>query len=410
MCIPLVMAKKQGELSAVDVGRREPGVEDFLTARQARGATDRTLRNYAAQLGMVRRRSPKPLLDLTVKEATAVAAKLAREAQGYTVAITIRMYYNHHTMPDVAKAFRLRKKKSRIDPSTILTVDDVNKILLVATNKRDVALVAVLYDSGARIHEVLALELQHLTRLESKENGGRVFYKVFFPKVKVQGQERQVLLAESAPYIDAWLKSYPLPRRKEAPVFPSAQHSSLGHPLSVDGARTIVKTLAAKAGVGKPANPHAWRHARTSALLMVMHEGPLKRRHGWVASSRMLEVYSHLRDADVDDEYLRSMGLAPRVPEDVGHLAPVNLEGLPALPVVVDLPPTMPDEALREQVRAELRGEVRAALEDVQARIAGLDPATLQALRQLATVVAKARADGLEELHLDVRIRDDGKS
>lgn len=354
-----------------------------MTARQARGAADSTLRNYAAQLGMLRRRSPKPLLELTVKEATAVMAKLAREAQGYSVAITVRMFYNHHGKPETAKAFLLRKKKKRLDPSTILTVDDVNRILAAAANKRDAALAAMLYDSGARIHEVLALQLQHVQRLESKENGGRVFYKVFFAKVKVQGQERQVLLAESAPYIDAWLKAYPLPRRKEGPLFPSAEHGSLGRPLSTDGARTIVKALAAKAGVDKPANPHAWRHARTSALLMVMHEGPLKRRHGWVPSSRMLEVYSHLRDADVDDEYLTGMGLAPRVPADVGHLEPVNLEGLPGLPVAFggDLPG--PDfEAFR------------AEIQEMREKLGAVDPATLEILKQLLDTIRAAQREG----------------
>ena len=329
------MAARQGQVNAIELGRSEPGAEPFLTAREARGAGGSTLRNYANHLGMVRRRSPKPLLQLTDGEATALAAKLARMPSGYSLSITVRMFYAFHKKADHAKAFLLRKKKKRLAPADLLMVEDVNRMIGAARYTRDKALLAVLWETGGRIHEVLALTLADV----EKPNG---YYKVFFRKVKVEGEEHSCILTQASDLLEAWLKAYPLPRTDKAPLFPSADH--YGYALSHHGARFILLEAAKVAQVTKPVNPHAFRHGRATDLLRRgMSEAQVKRFMGWTPASLMLGRYSHLVDEDVDNAILESHGLKAQEKREAPVLAG-QANGLgPAMPVD---PEAMTDRAI----------------------------------------------------------------
>src|SRR5213592_2361626 len=132
------MASSEG-MTTIEVGRAEPGADDFLTARQARGVTDGTLAGYANHLGMVRRRSTKALLDLTNREATALAAEIARMRSGYSLALTMRMFYNFHGGRDDPRiaAFRIKSNRKRLAPSDVLTIEDVNTLIGSADYLRD---------------------------------------------------------------------------------------------------------------------------------------------------------------------------------------------------------------------------------------------------------------------------------
>lgn len=320
-------------MNAVDVGRAEPGAGDFLMSRAA-GAKERTLENYARHLGIVRRRSPKALLDLTLPEAQALAARLARELKsGYSLAITVRMFFTFHGRADHAKAFRIRAPRARLPPSKVLMLADVNKLVAAAPSLRDRAFVAVLWETGGRIHEILALTVGDLTPMPSPENGGKELYRVFFRKVKTEGEEHFALLVDAAPHVAAWLKAYPA-RRDSAPLFPSADRKRWGLQLGYTGARVILDGLRGRAGLRKPTNPHAFRHGRATHLLkMGVPEAHVKKLLGWSPGSSMLGRYSHLIPEDAFNAVLEASGLKPHVRAELEKLeAPVG-DIVPAMPV-----------------------------------------------------------------------------
>jgi len=116
---------------------------------------------------------------------------------------------------------RLQQRLRRLSPDEILTLPEVNKLIAAANSLRDRAILALLWETGARVHEACALRLVDVKEFASKENGGRRFLTVFFPKVKVAGEEHSSLLIESVDPVNAWLRAPPDPR-PDAPLFVSA--------------------------------------------------------------------------------------------------------------------------------------------------------------------------------------------
>lgn len=316
-----------------DAWKDEPGVEDFLTARR-KSASEHSVGSYATHLVMARQRSPKLLLDLSVREASKLAAALKEELRSAdTLGRTMGLFYRFHGRKDLAEAVRIRTPKKRLSPGAILVPSDVNALLQAADTLRDRALVAILWESAARIHEVLALDWGDLSEVHSPENGGRVFVKAWFKKAKVAGEERSCLLVEAAPHLLRWRDGYPVARGADSPVFITAEHAHFGDRLGYAGARHILKDLGPKAGLKKAVRPHLFRHSAITHLLRAgWTEAKVKQAVGLSPGSRQLSTYAHLVDEDVDRARLEMHGLqAPERAEEVS-LADPGDEDLPGMP------------------------------------------------------------------------------
>ena len=328
------MAQKSDGPTVREVGLAEPGAPEFLNKRRATGASDRSLRTYSEILGILRKLSPRPLLELNVMEGEELAAKIATKAM--TLNTVARMFFGYHEKEKLAKAFKRKSKERRIDPKTILGVEDINALIGAADNLRDKALVSVLFGSGGRIGETLATTLGDIEEIASPENGGKTFYKLYFGKTKVRGEERGILLIDEAPHVRKWLAKYPLKKTADAPLLPSSEYKHIGKPLTAAGVRDILKALAEKAGMSKPVNPHAFRHARVTHGLRIGEPPAQLSMAIWgKPNSTMLNRYAHLADADVENAMLEARGLktrtrtATRIAEPSGE----DVQAMPAPPL-----------------------------------------------------------------------------
>jgi len=189
----------------------------------------------------------------------------------------------------------MRNNNHRL-PDEILTVEEVKQIAEVATHPRDKALVAVLYESGCRVGELLNLRLKHV---EFDDYGAVMI---------VDGKTgmRRVRLVASAPALAVWMDSHPLKKDKEAPLWVNIRSAK---PLDYAGCHKLLRVLAKKAKITKPVNPHSFRHARATHLASNLTEAQMKEVFGWVQASKMAAVYVHLSGRDVDSALLELYGL-----------------------------------------------------------------------------------------------------
>jgi integrase/recombinase XerD len=63
-------------------------------------------------------------------------------------------------LPDEVRWIKLNRIRNSLSPGDLLTKEGVKKMIETAANLRDKALIAVLYDSACRPHEVLTLRLK----------------------------------------------------------------------------------------------------------------------------------------------------------------------------------------------------------------------------------------------------------
>ena len=197
--------------------------------------------------------------------------------------------------------------KNRKLPEEILSEEDIEKLIGSATSIRDKALIAVLYESGCRVGEFLSMRIKNV----SFDRYGAV--------IVVHGKTgcRRIRLVSSSPYLAEWMNMHPFRDNPEAWLWISLHNFKR---LAYNSLRTILRTVAKKAGVKKKVNPHAFRHARATHLANFLTEAQLKEYFGWVQDSDMASVYVHLSGRDVDRAILKLYGIETEESKNGGEL------------------------------------------------------------------------------------------
>jgi site-specific recombinase XerD/predicted small metal-binding protein len=260
-------------------------------------------------------------------------------------------------------------------PQDLLTKEDIQKQIEAANNPRDKALISLLYETGARIGEIIDLTVDDI---EDRQHG---------KKIVIDGKtgSRRIPLVESVPYLNNWLAKHPDPE-PDAPLWCKIQQGGPTEHLNlhdVDDVREVhgigpsyaeqledagiedgtnlmdhdaddladivgVKEATATkwlkqfdsdatltkdmkltyryitqkildrtmedAGIDKPSNPHHYRHSRASYLANELKEAQLCAWFGWAQGSDVPARYVHLSGRDIDNAYDEMHGLYE--PED----------------------------------------------------------------------------------------------
>jgi hypothetical protein len=169
--------------------------------------------------------------------------------------------------------------------------------------KRDRCLIALLYESGARLGEILGLKLEDCMPTDYG-------FKVF---VHGKTGRRGIPVITAAPYLKDWLDVHPLADNKEAPLFVTVEKPI--RPLSPDGVGFVLRTIAEHAGINKRIYPHLFRHSRATQLAGMVTEPFLRRIGGWSPTSPVVYQYLHLSESDVESQIKRIYGIEEKPSE-----------------------------------------------------------------------------------------------
>lgn len=212
----------------------------------------------------------------------------------------LRRYLTYCRRPDLASQIRPGKARTQKLPEELLTPSDVRALLAVATTAADRALIGLLYETGARISELLTLQYRHC----QFDPAGCLLI------IAGKTGMRRVRIQESVQYLDAWiLETQPKPTdRIFAWQYPAA--------------RKRISVLARRADIPKRVYPHLFRHSRATFLAAHLTQAQLCQYLGWTQGSDMARIYIHLSSADLDPVLAR----LPRVL----HVQQQPYEQLPA--------------------------------------------------------------------------------
>ncbi|MFH1234055.1 MAG: tyrosine-type recombinase/integrase [Candidatus Diapherotrites archaeon] len=190
-------------------------------------------------------------------------------------------------------------------PEELLNQEEVKDLIKFAFNKRDKALIAVLWESGARIGEIGGMQVKNIS------------FDEFGCRILVDGKTgmRRIRLINSAPYLVEWLNAHPNSNNPEAPLWISIEQNG-SEQLTHRYIMKMLKCVAKRAKVKKPVNPHNFRHSRATYLSQHLTEALMKEYFGWVQDSRMAARYIHLSGKQVDDAILRLHGLKKEEQEE----------------------------------------------------------------------------------------------
>ena len=192
-----------------------------------------------------------------------------------------------------------------------LAPDEVLAIVAAASTERDRLLLRVLWATGARISEALALRLMDVQRdslvLPNLKNPSRLTKRVFLPAGQLDLPGALLLWAKENGLADG------------EPIFFSRKRAKGGglHAISRQQAWEIVRAASERADVrvlalrastygraGEPApvHPHLFRHARVRQIVRVTKSLPIAQKQaGW---SRLQMAYLSVSDDEVRDAML----------------------------------------------------------------------------------------------------------
>ncbi len=177
-----------------------------------------------------------------------------------------------------------------------------HRMIESASNPRDKAIIALLYDSGIRVGELLSLKKKSVD-LDSEPG-----------HVVVDGKTgmRKIPILFSAPYLAGYLE---MERGKKPDDYLwTGIGTWKGSAKLVDDSaiRKMLKIAAKRAGIGKRIYPHLFRHSRATYYANRLTEQQLKALFGWTGDSRMVSIYVHMSGRDIDDAVLQAYGRQPK--------------------------------------------------------------------------------------------------
>ncbi len=167
---------------------------------------------------------------------------------------------------------------------TVLSMNEVKRLLDAVPNVKHRAILALVYSSGLRIGEVVKLKRQDVDPVRRT---------LHIRQAKGKKDRYTVLSGAAYQMLDHYLQRYSV----DAYLFPSGDN--LERPLSVRSVQHVFDRAKRQAGITKPATVHTLRHSFATHLL---EEGTDLRYIQELlghASSKTTEIYTHVSIKDI---------------------------------------------------------------------------------------------------------------
>lgn len=194
----------------------------------------------------------------------------------------------------------------------MLKEEEIRDLIGAAYNSRDRALVAILWETGARIGEILDADVGDV---EEHKHGKMIV-------IDGKTGPRRLPLISSTPHLNAWLTGHhPRGKDRDAPLFVNV-HTNPGGRMKHRSVLKTLNDLAERAGVNKPVNPHHFRHSHATYLASRFTEAQMCEWFGWVQGSDQPQRYIHLSGRDIDSDYAAIHGIEDEEEPEKSILTP----------------------------------------------------------------------------------------
>ena len=300
----------------------------------------------------------KGLHEATLADFRELAKSLREKLSGPQTANILRMFVHSLNRPDekeVLRVLALKQRVKRLSPDDILLPVEVQRIVAAARTLRDKAFIATLYETGVRVHEVLALSVGDVS-VHPENGSGKTIYRLWFKKVKVASETHYGFLTESVPIFEAWWKvvGHSPP---ESPLFPT----KTGKRIYQSGCLRMLKGAAADAGITKRVWLHGLRHARATHLRAGgVPDSVIAKLLGWRTTAMLDRTYGHLNAEASLNALLKAQGV--NVP-DSDQMEKIDFKAA-MTDIVTPAPAPAPvsEKALEARVEARVQAWLEAKL------------------------------------------------
>ena len=298
----------------------------WINFMKAKGSNPKTiLKNLYCMSGFMDSLPAKTdLAKATKEEIESAMAKIESSDYADTTKSNIKVitkaFYKHYLGEDLYYPKQIAwvktsKSRKKILPDDILNEEEVLKMIEASGNMRDKAIIAVLYDSGIRVGELLSL------KIKSVDLTGEPAHIIVDGKTGM----RKIPILFSAPYLSNYLELVKGKKHDEYLWTGIGTWTASNRLVDGSAIRKLLRIVAKKAGIQKRMYPHLFRHSRATYYANRLTEQQLKALFGWTGDSTMVSTYVHMSGRDIDDAVMQTYGKRPRelsVPKLVEKVCP----------------------------------------------------------------------------------------
>ncbi len=267
-------------------------MQTYLNELKVNGIRDTTIEYYTSVLKDAA--AFKPLPDWNRDDVNAYFLSLNGKNKQSSIELkklVIKKFLTWAGRKDAVEHLKGRMPKNNLRRDDLLTVEEIDKMIEAAESPLWKAIIAFLFESGARINEVVSVKVKDTQEIDK----GLI---VNIPATKTDGGYRKTLLIYSATYIRNHIN------------YSGLGKDDLLFGVGDEWVRVMLNRLAKKAGITKPVSPHKFRHASAAyACLKGYNEDIIRKKYGWTPSSNVPARYKHLIDEDVIDATLEKEGI-----------------------------------------------------------------------------------------------------
>lgn len=174
--------------------------------------------------------------------------------------------------------------------------DELERMLAVA-GVRDKAILMLLYETGLRPAELLALKKSDL---DFVKDGVRVHV----PEGTKTGARVVLAGGGAEPALANWINAHPI-KMQDALLFPSEYGRGNFRHMTTANLNKQVKEIAARAGITRGIKTYDFRHTAATINAKYFSDSQLKAYMGWTPDSKMAGVYVALSSKDLEEGVAR---------------------------------------------------------------------------------------------------------
>lgn len=289
--------------------KNEELINDFIRFLSLNNVQELRQKKYRYTLGKISEMLNIDFVKATKKDIEDLITKIDNNGfKGWTkhdYRVVIKKFYtwlynkdnddiDNWEKPPIVKWIKIKAPKtSKKLPSELLKPSDIRFLAEKSRDLREKALILTLYESGARIGELLDLKIKDVI-FDDYGCILNLFGKTGYRKVRLIG---------SSPAISEWIThEHPKKDDKNSYLFCNTFNSKAkdyrGKKLTYQAVAKILKRLKERTGFKKDINPHLFRHSRATELSEHLTDAQRCNYFGWEQGSQVCRIYTHLQDTD----------------------------------------------------------------------------------------------------------------
>lgn len=224
------------------------------------------------------------LISNGVKDLASIIKNL-RSFIKYLKEKSIIEHMNHEKYDKILETI-LKTPNTKPKPVETITEKEVDKLVNEASKLKYKTLIAVLYETGARINEILNVKIKDIIE---DEYG----FKIIIKTAKTTPGAARVI--KYSGLLARWLQEHPEKENPEAYLFPVSYKTFYNYITRLS--RRVLK---------RKVHPHMLRHSRATHLLKYLSPSTVMKIMRW-NDIRMVKRYEHIIPKDAEEQLLRKI-------------------------------------------------------------------------------------------------------